>query len=328
MNTYVIGMDGGGSHTRVAVADQNGRLLSYVQKGGCSRYHDIHAEQNVLEGIAEAITQAGLKSDQIAAIQAGMAGLNRPEDTLWAEALIARTGIIGKISAVNDTHIAHTAAFDGEPGIVAIGGTGSLILGRTEQGAWLRNDQFGHYAPTAARFLAYDTVHSILAGRYELQDEEWIEQVLTYWQVSSVRELAALGVSGFAYNQQATNRRFGQMAPLVTEAAVRNIPLAVRVCDSAADTAVVGILMLASCFDQPTVSMAMTGSCLSSPYMVRAVQKGLDAAYRPDGKRIQYITSDLLAVGGALLDAYHLAQINVSDNISTVLQSELNRFTT
>lgn len=34
------------------------------------------------------------------------------------------------------------------------------------------------------------------------------------------------------------------------------------------------------------------------------------------------------AVGGALLDAYHLAQINVSDNISTVLQSELNRYTT
>ncbi|ETT50994.1 hypothetical protein C170_11395 [Paenibacillus sp. FSL H7-689] len=27
MNTYVIGMDGGGSHTRVAVADQNGKIL-------------------------------------------------------------------------------------------------------------------------------------------------------------------------------------------------------------------------------------------------------------------------------------------------------------
>ena len=80
----------------------------------------------------------------------------------------------------------------------------------------------------------------------------WIEQVLTYWHVSSVRELAELGVSGFADNQQATNRKFGQTAPLVTEAAVRNIPLAVRVCDSAADTAVVGILMLASCFNQRT----------------------------------------------------------------------------
>ncbi|WP_458461125.1 BadF/BadG/BcrA/BcrD ATPase family protein [Paenibacillus sp.] len=321
-------MDGGGSHTRVAVADQNGKLLSYVQKGGCNRYHDTHAEQNVLEGIREAITQAGLKSDQIASIQAGMAGLDRPEDTLWAEALIARTGISGRISAVNDTHIAHTAAFDGEPGIVAIGGTGSLILGRTEQGAWLRNDQFGHYAPTAARFLAYDTVHAILAGRYELQDQGWIEQILTYWNVNSIRELAALGVSGFAENKQATNRRFGQMAPLVTEAAARNIPLAVSVCDSAADTAVVGILILASCFDQPTVSMTLTGSCLSSPYMVQAVQKGLDAAYTPKGKSIQYITSNLPAVGGALLDAYHLAEIKVSDNIPTVLQSELNRHTT
>ncbi|MGG4401355.1 hypothetical protein ABEW61_14630 [Paenibacillus amylolyticus] len=32
MNTYVIGMDGGGSHTRVAVADQNGKIVSYVQR--------------------------------------------------------------------------------------------------------------------------------------------------------------------------------------------------------------------------------------------------------------------------------------------------------
>lgn len=312
----------------MAVTDEHGTLLSYVQKGGCNRYHDTHAERNVLEGIIEAIAQAGLRPDQIASIQAGMAGLDRAEDTVWAEALLARTGITGRISAVNDTHIAHTAAFKGEPGIVAIGGTGSLILGRTEQGAWLRNDQFGHYAPTAARFLAYDTVHSILAGRYEPQDQEWIEQVLTYWNVSSIGELAALGVSGFAENKQATNRKFGQMAPLVTEAASRNIPLAVSVCNSAADTAVVGILMLASCFDDPTVSLTLTGSCLSSPYMVKAVQKGLDAAYTHEGKRIQYMTSNLPAVGGALLDAYHLAGIGVSDIIPTVLRLELKRHTT
>ena len=62
--------------------------------------------------------------------------------------------------------------------------------------------------------------------------------------------------------------------------------------------------------------------------MVGAVQKGLDVAYRPEGKKIQYITSNVPAVGGALLDAYHLAQINVLDNIPTVLQSELNRYKT
>ncbi|UPK46149.1 BadF/BadG/BcrA/BcrD ATPase family protein [Paenibacillus pabuli] len=328
MSTYVIGMDGGGSHTRVALADENGKVLSYVQKGGCNRYHDANAEQHVLEGIAEAIHGAGLEVKQVASIQAGMAGLDQPEDTVWAEALLARTGISGRISAVNDTHIAHTAAFGGEPGIVAIGGTGSLILGKTEQGTWLRNDQFGHYAPTAARFLAYDAVHSILAGRYSPHDHPWIERILDYWNVNSIPELAALGASGFAESRQAINRIFGQMAPLVTQAAAENIPLAVRVCDSAADTAVVGILILASCFKDQQVSITLTGSCLSTPYMVAAVQKGLDAAYRPGGQQIRYITSDMPAVGGALLDAYHLAGIQVPEGITSELQWELKRYAT
>lgn len=328
MSTYVIGMDGGGSHTRVALADEHGRVLSYVQKGGCNRYHDANAEQHVLDGIAEAIAGAGLKAGQIASIQAGMAGLDRPEDTIWAEALLAQTGILGIISAVNDTHIAHTAAFGGEPGIVAIGGTGSLILGKTEQGTWIRNDQFGHYAPTAARFLAYDVVHLILAGRYVRQDQPLIEQILAYWNVNSVPELAALGVSGFAENKQAMNRKFGQMAPLVTKAAAQNIPLAVRVCDSAADTAVVGILLLASCFKDQQVSMTLTGSCLSTPYMVEAVRKGLNAAYKPGGQQIHYITSNVSAVGGALLDAYHLAGIQVQEGMTNVIQSELERYMT
>ncbi|WP_440118762.1 BadF/BadG/BcrA/BcrD ATPase family protein [Paenibacillus sp. QZ-Y1] len=328
MNTYVIGIDGGGSHTRVAVADESGQLLSYVQKGGCNRYHDANAEQHVLDGIAEAINHAGLKVEQIASIQAGMAGLDSDEETIWAEELLARSGITGRISAVNDSLIAHTAAFEGEPGIVAIGGTGSLILGRTEQGNWLRNDQFGHYAPTAARFLAYDTVHSILAGRYELEDRTLIEQVLDYWNVTSISELGALGAAGFTKNKQAMNRKFGQMAPLVTEAAARQIPLATRVCDSAADTAVVGILILAGCFQTDKVSLTLTGSCLSSPYMVESVHKGLDAAYKPAGQKIHYITSTLPAVGGALLDAYHLAGIQVPEGIVTVLQAELKRQST
>ncbi|WKL01131.1 hypothetical protein Q0F98_30810 [Paenibacillus amylolyticus] len=61
---------------------------------------------------------------------------------------------------------------------------------------------------------------------------------------------AALGIAGFAENKQAINRKFGQMASMVTEAADRNIPLAVRVCGSAADTAVVGI----SCWHPVSIS--------------------------------------------------------------------------
>ncbi|QLG41471.1 hypothetical protein HW560_27365 [Paenibacillus sp. E222] len=176
--------------------------------------------------------------------------------------------------------------------------------------------------------MAYDVVHSILAGRYGSLDRSWIEQILAYWNVTSITELAALVVSGFARNRQALNRIFGQMAPLVTKAAAEHIPLAVRVCDSAADTAVVGILMLASCFRDQHVSMTLTRSCLSTPYMVEAVRKGLEAAYKPGGKEIHYMTSHEPAVGGALLSAYHLAGIQVPEDITSALQSELKRHTT
>lgn len=74
----------------------------------------------MLDGIAEAINHAGLKVEQIASIQAGMAGLDSDEETIWAEKFLARSGITGRISAVNDSLIAHTAAYEGEPGIVEV----------------------------------------------------------------------------------------------------------------------------------------------------------------------------------------------------------------
>lgn len=323
MCTYVIGIDGGGSHTRVAVADHQGHVLSYVKKGGCNRYHDDRAEQNVLEGIAEAIQKAGLQVQQMSSLTAGMAGLDQDEHYAWAEQLLRRTGIQGSIHAVNDTRIAHTAAFHGDPGIVAIGGTGSLILAKTEKGQWIRNDQFGHYAPVAARFLSYDTVHSILAGRYGQADMAWIELVLNYWNVNTIQELARLGSTGFGGNKQETNRRFGQMAPLVTEAAGKGVPLAVDVCDRAADTAVVGIAMLAACFQSDSVAVSLTGSCLETPYMREAIRKGLASAGEAGGGSFRLAAGDLTAVGGALLEAWDTAGIPVSENMLATLRSEL-----
>ncbi|MCG7382640.1 hypothetical protein [Paenibacillus sp. ACRRY] len=270
--------------------------------------------------------QAGINVEQVAAIQAGMAGLDRDEEFAWADGVLAKTGILGRRSAVNDTHIAHTAAFNGRPGIVAIGGTGSLILGRTEQEIWLRNDQFGHYAPTAARFLSYDTVHSVLAGRYEQEDHSFIEQILAYWNVRSVPELAAHGAAGFADDKQAMNRKFSQMAPLVTEAAMQQFPLAMKVCDSAADTAVVGILMLASCFQSKQVSYTLTGSCLTSSYMKAAVQKALGQTNPSTGREFDYKSSELPAVGGAILDAYQLAGIKVNQGTPAALQDQLKGY--
>lgn len=51
-------------------------------------------------------------------------------------------------------------------------------------------------------------------------------------------------------------------------------------------------------------------------------------AYKLVGQQIHYITSNVPAVGGALLDAYHLAGIQVPEGIASELQWELKRHTT
>ena len=114
----------------------------------------------------------------------------------------------------------------------------------------------------------------------------------------------------------------------MTEAAAQQIPLAMRVCDSAADTAVVGILMLASCFQSKQVSYTLTGSCLTSSYMKAAVQKGLGQNHSSTSREFVYISSELPAVGGAILDAFQLAGIQVNQGTTAALRSQLQGYGT
>lgn len=50
---------------------------------------------------------------------------------------------------VSDAVVAHVGAFRGDPGIVAICGTGSLVFGVTAAGEQISNYECVHYAPPA-----------------------------------------------------------------------------------------------------------------------------------------------------------------------------------
>ncbi len=59
---------------------------------------------------------------------------------------------------VNDAVSAHRGALMDEQGIDVMAGTGSIIVGMTDDGQMIRNYDFHHYAASAARFIAYDAV--------------------------------------------------------------------------------------------------------------------------------------------------------------------------
>lgn len=50
-NGIVIGIDGGGTHTRIMVVDLTGNVLAYLENGASSIYKDLHARENVQSAI-------------------------------------------------------------------------------------------------------------------------------------------------------------------------------------------------------------------------------------------------------------------------------------
>lgn len=127
----VIGIDGGGTHTRVMVSDLEGNVLSYIERGSASIYKDQHATQNVHEAITEALHMAGRTNKQVQALVAGIAGYDNPSDLDWITPLTDLPGFTFPKWHVNDAVSAHSGALMTQPGIVVIAGTGSIIVGIT-----------------------------------------------------------------------------------------------------------------------------------------------------------------------------------------------------
>ncbi|AOZ94154.1 N-acetylglucosamine kinase [Paenibacillus crassostreae] len=315
----VIGIDGGGSHTRILVVDEHGEALAYIETGGSNPYHHPDAGRHLQDGIHQALKIAQCTVEDVVSLTAGLAGLDEEKNYIWANQQLAATGIKGRISAVNDAFPAQVGAFLGEPGIVAIGGTGSIIYGRNECGEEQRNYSFEHYAPAAARFIGYDTVHRIIAGRYEQADQSFVGEVLSFFQLEEVNQLAQIGTRGFYEEATVRNRFFGQLAPLVTLAAERGVPLATQVCDHAADSVAIGISLVGSTFRSADIRVSCIGSVLLSTYMRNAVLQQLSIPNASD-KKYQYSDTQVAPVVGAVIDAFNAVGMNPSTEYPPSLQ--------
>lgn len=262
----VIGIDGGGTHTRVMVSDLQGNILSYLEKGPASVHKDLRAQENVNQAILEALATAGKRPEQVRGLAAGIAGYDSEDDLIWVKSLTAIDGLNCPRWHFNDAVAAHYGALLTRSGIVALSGTGSIIMGLTEDGQCIRNFDFHHYTGSGARFIAYDVTYEILAGNTGPTDLKLIQFILKHWEVSTVLELSRLGFSGFRIDRRERERKFEQCTPFITEAAALGSTLAKRVCDRAIQQIKVGIEMIAPFFSGDNIPVTFIGSVINCNY--------------------------------------------------------------
>jgi glucosamine kinase len=308
----VIGIDGGGTFTRALAADLSGRVLATCETGGASPQHNLPetAQENVQNAIRRVIEAAGCDVSQVAGLAAGLAGLDAPSDQEWADQFTAVPGLTCPRQHVNDAVVAHAGAFRGGPGIIAVSGTGSMVFGINEEGRHLRNYDFRHYAPSSAPRLAMSAMHQIVIGDVGPEDGELFRNVLHFWKVATVRELAELNLSSCGTKDYDIFHRFGEMGVLVTNAASAGSTIALRACETAAGELSIGIRLLGSMFREKDVLVTLTGGSARSAAMTSAVTALLD---RAGDHRYRIVEPAVPPAAGAALMALQTLGIEITD---------------
>ncbi|WP_103994260.1 BadF/BadG/BcrA/BcrD ATPase family protein [Paenibacillus sp. UNC499MF] len=309
---FLLGMDGGGTHTRVLAADLAGNVLAYTEKGASSIHKDDEAKENVHAAIREAVEQAGRSLEQAASLTAGMAGYDSESDLPWVRELTDVEGLSCPRQLVNDAVVAHSGALLSEPGIMVISGTGSIILAVTDDNRHIRNYDLHHYASSAARFLAYDATYEALAGNTDESDADLVRGMLEHWGLETLESYSELACAGFLPDTKARNKKFGELAPLITSEASRGSRLARTVCDRAVHQISVGTRLLGSYFKRETVYVAAAGSVVNSPYFRQKLPEKLSAG---NHKTYRWQPPAFSPAAGALLMGYRSLGIPLTEEL-------------
>ena len=157
MTGLVLGIDGGASKTVAIVADLTGRVLGAGRAGNADIYQTPTAEAHVAAAIAQALTAAAAKADDVISLTLSLVGADWPEDFAHWQAALAGLGIGASTRSVivNDAVGALWAGAPTGPAVSVVIGTGCAIGARGPDGRmwhssfWQRTQGGGELATRA-----------------------------------------------------------------------------------------------------------------------------------------------------------------------------------
>ncbi|TFW16478.1 BadF/BadG/BcrA/BcrD ATPase family protein [Duganella callida] len=197
MIEFFIGVDGGGSGTRVRLARADGVEIGEGASGPSGLMHGIaNAWQAVEDAAAQAFRAAGLPfpDKQRVAIGLGLAGVH---NKTWAAEFVAANPGYAQVALESDGHTTVLGAHGGEPGVIIALGTGSVgeikladgshvevggwgfPAGDEASGAWMGLRAINHVQQVldgrvAANAFATDVANACGGERKAIQD--WLAQ--------------------------------------------------------------------------------------------------------------------------------------------------------
>ena len=303
---FYLGMDAGGSRTRVAVSE-DGRELARAEGESVKTLR-------IAEGDAEALlvaedrlgalleelgSKAGVDLRYVERSSVGLSGASVPAVREFVDRVLRRR-VGGTVEIVGDQVIALDGAFPGGDGILVIAGTGSNIGGRFGDalfgaGGWgpmLGDEGSGHW-------IGLEGLRSATKARDRGENPLVLREVMRVWNAESIGDLIAVA------HRPGTS--FSGLSQVVVACADRGDAVAIDVLrrageELAAQVVVVCGKMRSAGFSAPVCGVACTGSVLGK---IDRVRESFNAAVLRQIRGARFVEGEVDAVVGALWRAAH-----------------------
>jgi N-acetylglucosamine kinase-like BadF-type ATPase len=209
---YIIGVDAGGTKTEAVAYNLQGDELFRANTGYGSMVLDKSiALNNLVKSVEMCIEK--LDGEKPLAVYFGIAGVEAGNNkALVKEATLKKVNTFVKV--LNDAEIALEALLQGDDGILTIGGTGSISLGRCKgnramAGGWghLLGEAGGGY------YIAIEAFKNMILE----EDSNFEKSMLTKRLLKELNIQEVQKIKGFIYSS--TKSEIAALAPVVVEMA-------------------------------------------------------------------------------------------------------------
>ncbi|MCZ8203662.1 BadF/BadG/BcrA/BcrD ATPase family protein [Gemmatimonas sp.] len=305
----VVGVDGGGSHTRVLLADAAGTVLARVEgPGSALRPGAEGAAADIIKAlIQDALATVERTETRPAVCVVGVAGAGqeRAAQALWSA--LAKHRVADDVSVQADAVIAMDDAFGDSAGVLLVAGTGSVAYSKAPDG---RLERCGGWGPNvgdegSAHWLGRRALSVVTAAHDGREPETALTgAVLTALELETLDDLIPWAAT-------ATPATLALLAPVVAQVAGTGDLRANALISFCVEELALHVRTLARrCFtdERAAIPVALAGGLLSRGSLVR---KRLEQRLKSAVPGATVRSDDVDAARGAVRRARRLLGVEV-----------------
>lgn len=230
---YRIGMDGGGTRTRIAVI-MKGKECFRCETGGMN--YNSFSKTEIMEHLSRgllALSEHGYLPEECEGVGIGAAGVSNPEAEPFLKKCIRKMGFTCDIVVAGDQEAALLGGVGQAPGILLIAGTGSICIAQDGDGRHFRTGGYGHIIDDAGS--AYAAGRDILTAIVRAQDGRGQETTLQKDVFDKLGIVQIGNLITWIYDKNRTKREIAALANCLTPERMASDGVAAGIADKAAE---------------------------------------------------------------------------------------------